>query len=144
MYKNLFIFVNPENPHSWELTLPVAINMAKDKPDTIINVLSVVPDFGMAVVAQFFDKNTDHELNLKVMDSIKAFISEHIPHNLTTRPIVAEGSVRECILKMSAEVDADLILLPPTRYPSDLYDLGATAAHVARHAKCSVLIVRKD
>lgn len=143
MFKNLFIFVNFENPNSWESTLPLAVGMARENSG-IINVLSVVPDFGMAVVEQFFEKKADHDLNLKVMEALKAFISEHIPADITTRPIVAEGSVRECILKMSKQVDADLILLPPTRYQTELYDLGATAAHVTRHAQCSVMIVRKE
>lgn len=141
MFKELFVFVDVELPNTWQDSVPVAIEMARQY-DATINLMSVVPDFGMAVVEQFFPDGADHELNLKVMDILKDFIAEQIPSDVTTRPIVAEGSVRECMLKMSKEVNADLIIMPPTRESASNYDLGATAAHVVRHAHCSVMVLR--
>lgn len=141
MFSDLFIFVDVEMPNTWQDALPLAVQLANDY-DATVNLLSVVPDFGMAVVEQFFPEGTDHELNKKVLEILEDFIAEQVPAHIRTRPIVAEGSVRECILRMSKEVNADLILMPPTRAGDSHYDLGATAAHVVRHAHCSVMILR--
>ena len=143
MFKELFVFVDVEMPNTWEAAVPLAVEMAQTNGVTL-NLLSVVPDFGMAVVEQFFPEGADHELNKKVMEILNDFIAEQVPSNVRTRPIVAEGSVREVILKMSKEVGADLIVMPPTRAGDSHYDLGATAAHVMRHAHCSVMILRSS
>lgn len=143
MFKELFVFVDVELPNTWQATVPVAVELARQYNATV-NLMSVVPDFGMAVVEQFFPAGADHELNLKVMEVLKDFIAEQVPTDVTVRPIVAEGNVRECMLEMSKKVNADLILMPPTRESDSQYDLGANAAHVVRHAHCSVMVLRGE
>lgn len=141
MYKNILIYIDQERKRAWEYVLPEAINIARQHKANL-NVMSVVPDFGMAVVEQFFPEGADEKLNRTVMKGLKQFIKEHIPSDIPVRPIVAEGSVRDAILSIADKVDADLIILAPKIRRSPLAELGATAAHVIRYAKCSVLIVR--
>jgi nucleotide-binding universal stress UspA family protein len=141
VYKNILIYIDQERKRSWEHVLPEAISIARQHKANL-NVLSIVPDFGMTVVEQFFPEGADEKLNQTVMKGLKRFIKEHLPDDIPVRPIVAEGSVRESILKIADKISADLIILPPKIRKSPLAELGATAAHVARHARCSVLIVR--
>jgi len=141
MYKNILIYIDQERPRSWKHVLPEAVFIARQHKANL-NVMSVVPDFGMTVVEQFFPEDADEKLNRAVMKGLKTFIKEHLPGDIPIRPIVAEGSVREAILMISEKVQADLIILPPKIRRSPLAELGATSAHVIRHAKCSVLLVR--
>ena len=141
MYKNILIYIDQERKRAWENVLPEAIDFARQHKANL-NVMSVVPDFGMAVVEQFFPEDADEKLNRTVMKGLKNFIKEHIPTDIPVRPIVAEGSVRDSILHIADKIDADLIILAPKIRRSPLAELGATAAHVIRYAKCSVLIVR--
>jgi len=141
MYKNILIYIDQERPRSWRHVLPEAIAIARQH-NADLNVMSVVPDFGMALVEQFFPEDADEKLNHEVMKGLKKFIKEHLPDDIRIRPIVAEGSVREAILMISEKIKADLIILPPKIRRSPMAELGATSAHVIRHAKCSVLLVR--
>jgi len=141
MYRDILIYIDQERPRSWQHVLPEAILVARQHKANL-NVMSVVPDFGMTVVEQFFPEDADEKLNRVVMKGLKRFIREHLPTDIPVRPIVAEGSVREAILKISEKIEADLIILPPKIRRSPLAELGATSAHVIRHAKCSVLLVR--
>jgi nucleotide-binding universal stress UspA family protein len=77
-----------------------------------------------------------------MMNTLKEWISEKVPDDIPVQPIVAEGKARDAILKIESKIDCDLILLSSSREKSHFYTLGATAAHVVRHAKCSVMIVR--
>lgn len=141
MYKNILIYIDQERPRSWKHVLPEAVFIARQHKANL-NVMSVVPDFGMAVVEQYFPKDADKQLNQAVMKGLKKFIKEQLPGDIPIRPIVAEGSVREAILSISEKIEADLIILPPKIRRSPLAELGATSAHVIRHAACSVLLVR--
>ncbi len=141
MYKNILIYIDQDRPRSWKHVLPEAVAIARQHKANL-NVMSVVPDFGMAVVEQFFPEDADDKLNQAVMKGLKKFIKEQLPTDIPIRPIVAEGSVRESILKISEKIQADLIVLPPKIRRSPMAELGATSAHVIRHAKCSVLLVR--
>ena len=56
--------------------------------------------------------------------------------------IVREGSIHSEILTVAKDIEADLIIMASHQPEFSDYLLGTTAARVARHAKCSVLIAR--
>lgn len=141
MYKNLLIYIDQDRPRSWEHVVPAAVEIARWQ-NANLNVMSVVPDFGMAVVEQYFPEDADKKLNQEVMKSLKAFIAKQLPHDISIRPIVAEGAVREAILSVAVKINADLIILPPKIRRSPFAEIGATSTHVMQYAKCSVLLVR--
>lgn len=56
---------------------------------------------------------------------------------------VGSGSVYGAILDAASDIEADLIVLPSHRPAMRTFLLGANAERVARHARCSVMIVRE-
>jgi len=141
MYKDILLPVDLGHPSSWEKALPVAVDMCKANGANL-HVLTVVPDFGMSVVGQFFPEGYEKDVAVKVMDALKTFVSERVPSDVNVRHIVGEGVVYEVIIRMAREVGADLIITAAGRPDLKEYLLGPNAARVARHAPVSVLIVR--
>ncbi len=106
-------------------------------------MLTVVPDFGMSIVSQYFPDEFRQETMAKVMDQLKAFVKNHVPHGVKVQHILGEGHVYDVILKMSKKINADLIVMASHGPELKDYLLGPNAARVVRHAKCSVLVVRE-
>ena len=105
--------------------------------------MTVVPDFGMNIVAQYFPKGYEKEVNQKALEQLKAFVKEHVPRDITVKHAVSEGSIYETILSVAQQTNADLIIMQSLRPELKDYLLGPNAARVVRHAQCSVLVVRE-
>jgi nucleotide-binding universal stress UspA family protein len=69
-------------------------------------------------------------------------VREKVPSGLMVEKIVALGSIYREILRAAQEVPADRIVMGSHRPERKDFLLGSNAAKVARHAKCSVLVVR--
>ena len=114
----------------------------------------------------FFVKNANCNLILvHVTPEIPKYISTQIPENLLIEArdeafkrlkeiaeitgvgdqaelIIREGSIHSEILTVAEDIGADLIIMASHQPEFSDYLLGSTAARVARHAQCSVLIAR--
>lgn len=141
MYKNVLLAVDLGDEGSWKLPLPQAVELVRASGGTL-HVLTVVPDYGMSIVGQFFPKNFDKEVAEKVLVALKEFVKTNVPDDITVQRVVGEGNVYEVILDVAETCSADLIVVAAGR--NDLKDflLGPNAARVVRHGKCSVLVVR--
>jgi len=107
-----------------------------------LHVLTVVPDYGMTVVAQYFPPDFEAEALAESRAKLEALIDEHLPEGLEAQAIVARGTVYDEIMKTADELDADLIVLASHRPALKDYLLGPNAARVVRHSERSVLVVR--
>ena len=107
-----------------------------------LHVLTVVPDFGMSIVEQYFPEGFEKEMGEKTLEALKAFVKENVPDGVNVQHIVGEGTIYGVILKMADEIACDLIVMASHRPELKDYLLGPNAARVVRHAKCSVLVVR--
>jgi nucleotide-binding universal stress UspA family protein len=141
MYKDILLPVDLGDNSSWEKALPKAVELCKASGANL-HVLTVVPDFGMSVVGQYFPEGYEKGVAEKVMAALKVFVTEHVPADVNVRHIVGEGVVYENIIRMAREVGADLIVTAAGRPDLKEFLLGPNAARVARHAPISVLIVR--
>jgi len=141
MFKDVLLAVDLNDEGSWVKALPVALDFVRASGGTL-HVLTVVPNFGMSIVGQFFPKGYEKEVGEKVLVVLKEFVKTHIPDDVKTQRIVGEGTVYEVILNMAGKVNADMIVVSSGR--DDLKDflLGPNAARVVRHANCSVTVVR--
>ena len=141
MYKNILLSVDLNDESSWKKALPTAVEMCQGF-DATLRVLTVVPNFGMSIVEQYFPEGFEKEMAGKVMETLKSFIKENVPDGVDVQHIVGEGTIYEVILKISAETKADLIVMASHRPELKDYLLGPNAARVVRHANCSVMVVR--
>ena len=109
-----------------------------------LDVVAVVPDFGMSQVSSFFSKDHhDHmvaeaktrlnEVVVKALDAEK---------NSQVRHIIATGRVYDEVLSLAEKTNAALIVVGAHKADLADYLLGPNAARIVRHAKCSVYVVR--
>ena len=109
-----------------------------------LDVIAVVPDFGLSQVGSFFNKDhhdamleeAKEQLNLAVTNALDA------DQNAKVRHVVATGRVYEEVLSLAEKSNAGLIVVGARK--ADLKDflLGPNAARIVRHAECSVHVVR--
>jgi len=141
MYKNILLAVDLSDEGSWSKALPTALALAQVDNATI-HLMTVIPDYGMSIVGEFFPANYEGKVTKAVNEKLHAFAAEHIPSDVKTRNIVAHGSPYEQIIEMSEEAGCDLIVMAAHRPGLQDYLLGPNAARVVRHSKKSVLVVR--
>ena len=142
MYKDILLPIDLNEDSSWKSALPVAIEHARAF-GTRLHVMTVVPDFGMTMVGQFFPKGFEKKAVEAANRQLHEFVDAHIPSDIAVQHIVAEGTVYERILELAKKLKIDLIVLAAHRPELRDYLLGPNAARVVRHAACSVLVVRE-
>ncbi|TCM86172.1 universal stress protein [Rhodovulum steppense] len=113
--------------------------------DARLDVITVVPDFGMSVVGQYFDKEFHDRAVAKARKLLDKFVIEAIgaEANKAVRHIVATGKAYEEILHAAREAGSDLIVIGAHKPDLRDYLLGPNAARVVRHSDCSVYVVRQ-
>ena len=142
MFKNILLPIDLNEESSWRKPLKVAIDMCQ-KNDADLRIMTVVPDFGMSIVAQYFPKDYEKKVRENALQQLKDFEKEYVPAGIKVRHAVGEGSVYETILQVARETKTDLIIMESLRPALKDYLLGPNAARVVRHAECSVLVVRE-
>lgn len=142
MFSKILISVDLNHVSSWQKALPTAVGLCQASGGSL-HVLTVVPDFGMSIVNQYFPEGFEKEMGDKTLEALKAFVKENVPDGVKVQHIVGEGTIYEVILKMADETNADLIVMASHRPELKDFLLGPNAARVVRHANCSVLVVRE-
>lgn len=140
MYKDVLCAVDLDDEHSWKKALPKAVEMRGDSGN--LHLLTVVPEFGLSMVSQYFPDNFEETTLEATKDALRAFIDKHVPKDVPNRAIVAQGRAYEQILRIADEIGADAIVMAAGNPDLAQYLLGPNAARVVRHATCSVLVVR--
>ena len=112
--------------------------------DASLDVVTVVPNFGMTLVSTYFDDNFQQQAvkqaKVQLRERVGAILGEE--RNEDIRHIVATGSVYEEILELAEQTDVDLIVIGAHKPDLREYLLGPNAARVVRHSNCSVYVVR--
>ncbi len=108
-----------------------------------LHVLTVVPDFGMSIVGQYFPGGFEAESAEKAMEALKTFVKENVPEGIDVSHVVGRGRVYDEILTTARETKCDVIVMASPRPALRDHVLGPTAAYVVRHANCSVWVVRE-
>jgi nucleotide-binding universal stress UspA family protein len=142
MYRNILVPVDLSDKHSWRKALPTAASLCETF-EARLHLMTVVPDFGLPMVGQFFPEGYEAKLRQQAARQLKEFAAEQVPGAIESRRIVAEGKVYQEILKAADAIKADLIVMGSHRPELADYLLGPNAGKVMRHARCSVMVVRE-
>ncbi|WP_114008427.1 universal stress protein [Cohaesibacter intestini] len=112
--------------------------------DASLDVVTVVPNFGMTLVSSYFDDNFQKQAVKEAKDRLRERVGSILgeERNEEIRHIVATGSVYEEILELAEQTDIDLIVIGAHKPDLREYLLGPNAARVVRHSNCSVYVVR--
>ncbi len=141
MYQTILLPIDLNEESSWKKALPTALELCRAH-GAKLHVMTVVPDFGMAIVGSFFPDGYEKRALANAERALKEFVSAHVPGDLDVAHDVDHGIVYEEILAAAKRIAADLIVMAAHRPGQADYLLGPNAARVVRHADCSVLVVR--
>ena len=141
MYEHILLPVDLGNESSWEKALPVAIEYC-GAFDATLHVMTVMPDFGSPMVAQFFPAGHADKMMANANDVLHKFVTDKVPDSIRVQHIVADGTIYKTIIDIAERIGADLIIMGSHRPELQDYLLGPNAARVVRHSTKSVLVVR--
>ena len=112
--------------------------------DAQLDLLTVVPDFGLSLVGSFFDQDHHDAAVAEAKKRLSALAEEELgtAENEKARHIVATGKAYEQILKTATASQTDLIVIGAHAPEVGDFLLGHNAARVVRHSNCSVYVVR--
>lgn len=144
MYKKILFPIDISDEESCAVAFPAVIELVKAF-NAELHVLTVVPDYGMSMVQQYFPKGWLDEIINTATSDLHRIVKKYTPSEITAHEIIGRGAVYESILDTAeTKVHADLIALhsSSSRPGERDYLLGPNAAKVVRHAKKSVFIIR--
>lgn len=109
-----------------------------------LDVVTVLPDFGMSVVGSFFDQSHADEALANAKKALKAEVQNALgaERDKAVRHIVAVGKVYDEVLKVAKEAKSTLIIVGAHKPDFKDYLLGPNAARIVRHSNVSVYVVR--
>ncbi len=141
MFKDILLPVDLGNAESQRKAVKTAVHLAKTAKAQL-HVMTVVPDFGLSIVGSFFPEGYEKHALDEASKKLHDFVQAEIPKSVKVQHIVGHGTIYEEILRAANELGCDVIILASHRPELKDYLLGPNAARVARHAACSVVIVR--
>ena len=109
-----------------------------------LHLMTVLPDFGLPMVGGFFPQDYEKTALREMKQSLADFANKNVPDNVAVKAHVAHGTIYEEILQAAESLKVDMIVISAHRPELQDYLLGPNAARVARHAACSVLVVRGE
>lgn len=141
MYKSILLPVDLGHKASWDKAAPAAVALAKQY-GAKVNVVTVIPDFGMPMVGSFFPADFAEKALESTQADLAKFVEKHIPSDVLGKSRAVHCTIYKRILVNADEMGCDLIVLGAHRPEKADYLLGPNAARVVRHATQSVFVVR--
>jgi nucleotide-binding universal stress UspA family protein len=141
MFKNILLTVDLEHADTWAKALPVALDSVKAS-HARLHVMTVVPEVAVPALMQAGPYDYETQLVPRAKAALEVFVREHVPSDVDTHQIVIYGGVYREILRMAAEIPADLIVMAAHRPQPGDFLIGSNAERVSRRARCTVMLVR--
>lgn len=143
MSNSILCAIDISNPKADAPVLERAAALAK-LDEAQLDVITVVPDFGMSLVGSFFDEGHHKKMLAEAKKQLNAQITDVLGEeaNKKVRHIVAFGKTYQEVLRMAIETKSTVIVVGAHKPDLSEYLLGPNAARIVRHSKCSVFVVR--
>lgn len=141
MFKNILVPIDITHSESSKMTLDAAAKLA-DASGASLTLLHVIADVPNLVVAQL-PSDFAEKASADAIKQLEGVASGAGLKAGSFKTAVAHGSAYQEILEMARGIGADLVVIASHKPELSDYLLGSVAAKVVRHAKCSVLVVRK-
>lgn len=141
MYKDILLAIDLNEESSWREALPAAVTLCQTFGATL-HVITVVPDYGLSQVSQYFPAGTEDKIIHDTAEQLRNFVARHIGDKIPVQDIVAHGTIHKEIIAAAERIDAGLIVMASHRPEMKDYLIGPNAEKVMRHSDRSVLVVR--
>jgi universal stress protein F len=141
MFRKILVPVDLAEPELTKVAIEEAVALAKNNNADLrlVNVQSLVPVAFIDYVPPNFDVQLRETSQRELNDTVKKI---DYPQDRVSA-IVRFGGVYSEVLAEAGQWGADLVVLCSHRPTMATYLLGSNAKTIVRHAKCSVLVVRK-
>jgi nucleotide-binding universal stress UspA family protein len=140
MPRTILMPIDLSDEASWRKSLAESLTLVRD--GGTLHVVTVVPDFGLAQVSDFFNKGFEKKALHDTGEALTAWVNAHVPDEVEVHPHVLHGKIYDEILRAADKLGVDVIVMGSHRPELKDYLLGPNAARVMRHARQSVYIVR--
>ncbi len=113
------------------------------KFDAQINLLAVIPDYGMSIVGSFFPEEAQDKLKAEFKDRLQELSALYFSDNKVNL-ILRQGKKASQILREEGKSKPDLIMIGcrSKKSRNNQRLLGSCSSSIADRASCSVFIVR--
>ena len=147
---NFLATIDLADEQSWDKIITTTVNMATGVTGTKIYLMTVVPGITPGIDARYAIRgemkgSEDYPLQQWKDDAakkLKDIADKHIPKELYAGVVVENGTVYKEIVEAAKDLDIDQIVMGAHRPSLADFLLGPNTARVARHAGCSVTVVR--
>jgi nucleotide-binding universal stress UspA family protein len=141
MYNKILVALDLQDTPGSEATLQSLNEYIT--PGMEVELLSVVPDIQMPLVASYLPENIMQE----ALDAMRAELTKladtNLPKELDVSIWVTAGKAPKRIIARAKEIDADLILIRAAKHGRmENMMMGSVTAKVVQAANCSVLVTR--
>lgn len=143
MFSNILLPVDLENEAAERRVAEAAAHMAL-REGAALHVLTVLPDFGMSIVGNFFPDDFEKKARAETAERLRLWAQANLPGEVKAEIHVGEGKIYDQIIRMAERLGCDLIVIGAHRPELRDYLLGPNAARVVRHAPQSVFVVRDN
>jgi nucleotide-binding universal stress UspA family protein len=141
MFKTILFTLDLAHAETWDKALPVALDATRAW-QAQLHVMTVVPEVAVPAMMQAGPYDYEGRLVPEIRRALEQFVGAHVPADLQARPIVAYGSIYREILRVAAELPADLVVMAAHRPQAGDFLIGSNAERVSRRAPCTVMLVR--
>ena len=118
-----------------------AIKLAQTH-DADIDLVFVIPDEQLSYAQEYIPEDMRHKVQLEAEKELKDFGADLDWQTVTHSTHVLRGVVYERLIEYADTLPANFVVIGASRPSIKDLLIGPNAARVARHASCSVLIVR--
>ncbi|MFK5948375.1 MAG: universal stress protein [Methylococcales bacterium] len=141
MYNKILVAIDVFREKNAEKLCKTANDMAKMN-GAAVRLVSVVPDYGMPLVATYFPKDAQDKVKSEMSAMLKKYATEYIDDNVSA--ILRQGKRARNIVDEATEWGADLVIIGCRKKASrdNIRMLGACSSSVADRVDCSVIVVR--
>jgi len=122
--------------------LCVAANDMAGKYGAEVRLMTIVPDYGMPLVASYFPADAQEKLKAEMKTKLTELANTYFSVPVKTR--LAQGKRRQVILQEIEDYKPELVMMGCRRKHSRRNQrlLGATGTAVTDRASCSVMVIR--
>jgi nucleotide-binding universal stress UspA family protein len=141
MFNKILVPVDLSTETTTEKLCKAANDMA-EKYGAEISLITVVPDYGMPLVASFFPEGAQTKMKQEMKDKLNVLANDYFSVPISTH--LKQGKRRQVILDEIENNPPDLVMMGCRRKKSRRNQrlLGATGTVISDRASCSVMIVR--
>jgi nucleotide-binding universal stress UspA family protein len=142
MHKKILVPADLGESDMTQVALDAALALTKAEPDAQLRLVNVQPLVPVAFL-DYIPPNFDEEMRETAEKDLAEVTGKISLPRERVSSVVRFGAVYPEVLAEAEDWGADLIVIGSHRPTMSTYLLGSNATTIVRHAKCSVLVVRK-